>query len=148
MTMKRLVMLSLLMSLAGGACAPSPPPAEGAGGAASVASLTDREWVLVALGERTSVLGARGEPPTLRLGPENASGFAGCNRYSGGYELRADNRLRFETLVSTRMACTDAGDVETAFLSALAAVRQYRVTETELTLLDDTARPVARFRAR
>lgn len=148
--MKHWMMLAGLAALVAMACAPSPPPAEGAGstgGAASAGPITNRDWVLVALGERTSVAGAGGRAPTLRLETGGrAAGFAGCNQWSAGYVL-GEGSLRFEAPVTTRMACVDGGDVEPAFLDALTATTGYRVSGSELTLLGASG-AVARFRAR
>ncbi len=48
-----------------------------------------------------------------------ASGYAGCNRFSGPYEKLASG-MRFGNLVTTRMACDPARmELETAFLEAL-----------------------------
>jgi len=48
-----------------------------------------------------------------------ASGYAGCNRFSGPYE-KLTSGMRFGNLVSTRMACDPARmELETAFLEAL-----------------------------
>jgi heat shock protein HslJ len=87
------------------ACGPKPPvpnqPPE-----ASTASLDNREWVLVGLGEVAAPLGAGGRPATLRFDPATgrAAGFAGCNRYSAGYTLAGDS-LTFGPAISTKMAC-------------------------------------------
>lgn len=48
-----------------------------------------------------------------------ASGYSGCNRFSGPYEKLASG-MRFGNLVSTRMACDPARmELENAFLEAL-----------------------------
>ena len=58
-------------------------------------SITDRDWVLVALGEeQASPVGRGGQPATLRLeaSSSRAVGFAGCNRFSASYSLAGDMR--------------------------------------------------------
>jgi len=48
-----------------------------------------------------------------------ASGYSGCNRFTGPYEKLASG-MRFTNLVSTRMACDPARmELESAFLEAL-----------------------------
>jgi copper homeostasis protein (lipoprotein) len=42
-------------------------------------------------------------------------GFAGCNRFSGTFELTARNGIRFSRMAVTKMACPDM-NVETEFL--------------------------------
>jgi heat shock protein HslJ len=65
-------------------------------------------------------------PITLVLstanGQRRASGFSGCNRYTGTYMLR-DGKLSFGPLAGTRMACASAGGkLESDYLDALAHV--------------------------
>ncbi len=62
-------------------------------------------------------------------------GSAGCNNYSGGYEL--DGRaLTIGPLASTRMACPEDGVMaqETAFLQALEAAHSISLIEDRLTI--------------
>jgi hypothetical protein len=96
--------LSLLLVVAYGPkpLASEQPPA------VSTASLDDREWILVRLGEVAAPLGAGGRPATIQFDPiaGRAAGFAGCNRYSAGYSL-AGGGLTFGPAISTKMACAD-----------------------------------------
>lgn len=69
---------------------------------------------------------AAGAPITLTLstasGQRRASGFSGCNRYTGTYMLR-DGKLSFGPLAGTRMACASAGGkLESDYLDALAHI--------------------------
>jgi heat shock protein HslJ len=66
-------------------------------------------------------------PLTLRLqGGEQASGNAGCNSFSGTYQLMRDEGIRFGALTATRMACPPGiMEQERRFLSILEAVRGY-----------------------
>ncbi|MDQ7979332.1 META domain-containing protein [Paraburkholderia sp. SARCC-3016] len=55
-------------------------------------------------------------------GQRRASGFSGCNRYTGTYMLR-DGKLSFGPLAGTRMACASVGGkLESDYLDALAHV--------------------------
>jgi heat shock protein HslJ len=121
----------------------STPPAA----PAAQVTITERDWVLAALGERSNPMGNGDRPPTLRLesATARASGFAGCNRFSGPYTLGADS-LSFGALASTKMACAQGNDVEVAYLAALAEVRTFTATDSVLTLLGNGA-AVATFRA-
>jgi heat shock protein HslJ len=109
--------------------------------------ITDRDWVLSTLGERTNPMGNGDRAPTLRLESASgrASGFAGCNRFSGPYTLSGDS-LSFGPLVSTRMACAQGNDVEVSYLAALGNVRTFTAADSSLTLHGADA-PVAIFRA-
>lgn len=79
-----------------------------------------------------------GAAPTLLLGADHrATGFAGVNRYSGGYTLNAQKgRLTFDALAMTRMAGpADRMEQERAFgdlLSRVTRVRLGRHDELEL----------------
>ena len=69
---------------------------------------------------------AGAQPLTLDLstatGQRHASGFSGCNRFMGSYTLK-DGLLSFGMLAGTRMACIGpGGDIEPAFLDALAHI--------------------------
>ncbi|MEM5342684.1 META domain-containing protein [Paraburkholderia azotifigens] len=83
-------------------------------------------WKLAAGGTRDVPGNTGGEPITLVLstetGQRRASGFSGCNRYTGTYVLH-DGKLSFGPLAGTRMACaTPGGKIEGAYLDALAHI--------------------------
>ena len=119
-----------------------------ASGQKPAAPITDREWVLAALGDRTAPTGAGNRPATLRFdsATSRASGFAGCNRYSATYTLAA-NTLRFGPAVSTKMACAEGDELERSFLAIFPAVAGYEATDSVLTL-DGQSGPLARFHSR
>ncbi len=88
-----------------------------------------------------------GAPVTLDLSAQTgrriASGFAGCNRYTGPYTLQ-DGKLGLGPLAATRMACaTPGGQFEPAYLDALAHIErsgvQMRPPQQLLLILDDGA---------
>jgi heat shock protein HslJ len=127
------------------ACGPKPPVAEPPP-AASTASLDNREWILVRLGEVAGPLGAGGRPATLQFDPTTgrAAGFAGCNRYSAGYTLAGDS-LTFGPAISTKMACADGDELERGYLTMLPAIRSYALSDSTLTL-NGSGGQLARFR--
>jgi heat shock protein HslJ len=92
-------------------------------------TLEQTEWTLVG--------GAEAPPdavPTLTLEEGTASGFAGCNRFTGGYELDGDS-MAIGPLAATQMACEDAKTaVEAAYLPALEAVDAWAIEGAELVL--------------
>lgn len=66
-----------------------------------------------------------------------ASGTAGCNRFTAGYEARPDRgELRFSAPATTRMLCPDAGVMaqEQMFLDALQSVATMRMEGSRLEL--------------
>lgn len=112
---------------AGGASPGDPGPA---------ASVAGREWRLLELNGRPAPSGAGGRAATLRLDDGSASGFAGCNRFSGGYQM-GESSLTFSTLAATRMACEQGMELEREYLAALEATRSWRMTPQGLELLGE-----------
>ena len=92
------------------------------------------DWVLVSLGTQAMPADST-KRPTLQLdtGTLQASGFTGCNRYSGTFIARGDS-LAFGPVVSTKMFCEATSELETAFLKVLGETATYRVTDSELVL--------------
>lgn len=151
------VVLALILMQA---CRPSPQPAQDpASTAVPPAStisppdpgtiLTNTDWVLVALGERTNPTGAGGRPVTLRIETGSnavAAGFAGCNRYTGPYTIRGDS-ITFGPSISTKMACAEGMDVEQNYLTMLPRIVRYSVADSTLTFFGPSG-PLATFRNR
>ena len=92
------------------------------------------DWVLESLGTQTLPADST-KRPTLRLDPAtlHASGFTGCNQYSGTFIARGDS-LAFGPVTSTKMFCAATSELETAFLKALGETDTYRVSDSELVL--------------
>ena len=67
---------------------------------------------------------------------KQATGYAGCNRFFGGYELKGV-ALRFRPIGATKRACPDLKEaVETEFLKVLDATRSWRIVDGTLELLN------------
>jgi heat shock protein HslJ len=93
------------------------------------------EWSLVEL--NGAAVAATGRKPTLLLGSnDRASGFGGCNQFSGSYSLTSD-RLEFSAMAMTRMFCAEAAGLEQDYVSALQSTHAYRVSGGRLELLSD-----------
>ncbi len=114
-----------------------------------MAELQDKRWKLVELNGQAvpaAEAGKREVSVTLASARNQLSGFSGCNRVVGVYEL-AGNRLRFRQMASTRMACAaSAMELERRVLAMLAATTGYTIAEGRLTLLAGD-RPLARLDA-
>jgi heat shock protein HslJ len=84
----------------------------------------------------------------LMLDPagHRASGFAGCNRLTGDYTVKGD-RFSFSHMATTLQMCLQGMEQEQAFLNVLPAVARWRVTGTQLALLDEDRDVIARFEA-
>lgn len=110
------------------ACHSAPP-----GEAAPVASPVGVEWTLASLGGQPAGKGAGGRPATLLLTDISgrASGFAGCNQFSGTYTLSGTS-LSFGPLALTRMACADGDDLERRYTMALEQTTTFKATSKRL----------------
>jgi len=98
-------------------------------------TLENVQWTLLQLDGEAVKSGARGAL-TLSLASKDRrlSGFAGCNRMIGGYELDGE-AVKFTGMATTRMACIDVTPEE-PLLRALAATTRWRVTGNTLELSD------------
>lgn len=124
----------------------APAPAPPAAAAAQDALLESAEWSLLELDGKIAI-GAGNRPLTLKLDPaaRRAGGFAGCNRYSGSYQLSGTS-LKFGPMIMTKMACSEAMDTEAAYAEALGKVTGWRITGGNLELLAGET-VVAKYRA-
>ena len=122
------------------ACQPSNPDPTGPAG-----SPVGIEWKLAELDGKPAGNGATGQPATLVLSKDGsrASGYAGCNQFSGSFTL-ADNALVFGPLAMTRMACANGDALESGYTKALAATTSQRMVGGKLELLAGST-VVARF---
>lgn len=68
-----------------------------------------------------------------------ASGFSGCNRYSGGYRREGaaeqGNPLAFTAMAGTLMACPEGGELERRYLRMLGEVTAFTIEADRLSLL-------------
>jgi copper homeostasis protein (lipoprotein) len=126
-------------------------PSEGCGARGVTHDLAGTRWVLTRLGEQPVRLAAGQRELMLVLESKSgqASGYSGCNRFSGKYTWKTSSSvgLEFGPLAGTRMACPGP-NLETPFLNALENVRSYRITGAHLELKDEAGATVARFEAR
>lgn len=66
----------------------------------------------------------------------NASAFMGCNRMNGSVKVESNNRLKFNDMIMTQMACDDM-KLEDEFVKKLPAVNHYKIEGHFLTLYKD-----------
>lgn len=117
-------------------------------GSATGAKLTDTYWKLTHLNDEPIAADAeKKEEQFIVLAQENQrlTGFAGCNRIIGGYQVE-DQRIAFSMAVSRR-ACFKGEDAEAKFLAALSQAARWKVEGQNLELLDQDGKTVARFQA-
>lgn len=121
------------------AASPSESPADDESPTSAPApALTGTTWRLVELHGKPAPLGQDGKVATLELTVDGrrASGFAGCNRMSGPFEVRGDS-LRLGPLALTRMACAKGMDLEGGYVDALAKTRMFHLSADGLRLLGE-----------
>jgi putative lipoprotein len=105
--------------------------------------LAGTDWTAEQVDGKPVLANAR---PTLAFeGEQRAGGASGCNRWFASVEMSGE-KLRFSQAGATRMACDpDRMQQESRFLSALEAVRSYRVEGSTLSLLDESQAERVRF---
>ncbi len=93
-------------------------------------------WVLTELDGKPIVTSNESKKLHLLLDPESkkASGFSGCNQFTGRYTLQG-KKLSMINLASTRMFCQETMEIETRMLQVLQEVDEFQVTEHELFLI-------------
>jgi heat shock protein HslJ len=110
--------------------------------------LAGTRWALVQLGDKPVTVSAGGREAYIALNSADGGvvGHAGCNRISTTYK-QAGAQLSFGDVIATRMFCPDMA-TETALLEALQATAGWRISGSQLELLNGRQQPVARFEAR
>jgi copper homeostasis protein (lipoprotein) len=113
------------------------------------ASLLETYWRPVEIEGQAVVVHAGTREPHFVLSREGnrVRGLTGCNSLAGGFKQGADG-FRFTQLISTRMACLPANDLEGSFLSALQATASQRIIGDSLELRDQEGRMRMRLEAR
>ncbi len=115
----------------------------------SIAPLENTYWKLTQLGDTPDLVPFRQPQPHLILDRQSrrANGSGGCNRFSGGYMVSGD-RLRFDSIAATLIACAEGMETERAFMYALDRARGWKITGQRLELLAANGDAIARLEAR
>lgn len=101
-------------------------------------SLTGVEWQVSELSGHALAPSIDRQQPFIIFddAKKQATGYAGCNRFFGGYELNGE-ALRFGPIGATKRACPDFEDgVETELFKVLDATRRWRIVDGTLELLN------------
>jgi heat shock protein HslJ len=123
-------------------------PGETCGARGVTHDLEGSRWVLVRIGDKP-IVPEEGSPEpyiVLQATSKQIAGHAGCNRLSGGYQIKGDT-LALTELTTTRMACPEL-ETEDAFLNALEGVARWRLMDNQLVLLDKNNAAVLQFESR
>ena len=108
--------------------------------------LEGKKWVLVELNGKPIVRKEGSQEGFIQFDMEtsSASGNSTCNSFSGGYELKEQNKISFGNIAGTMMACEDM-ETERNFYDALAQTDNYNVVGTVMTLNKGKMDPLAKF---
>lgn len=116
-----------------------------------VPSLTATYWKLTMLYGKPVVLSGKASPKEAYLlfkAEENrVTGYGGCNTFSGHYIITDGNRIRFEKMISTMMACPEQPDTESLLMQVLNTADNFVLSGNILTLNKARMAPLARFEA-
>jgi heat shock protein HslJ len=125
-----------------------PKPAEPAGSSEVTYELAGTRWALARLGDQEVKISEGGREAYIALNSADGSvvGYAGCNRISSTHQSNG-SQLQFGEVIATRMACDDMA-TETALLEAMKSTASWRITGSQLQLLDAQQRSLATFEAR
>jgi copper homeostasis protein (lipoprotein) len=122
-------------------------PAESCASSATAVALQGTEWKLILLGDAPVAVADPSRRPSLTLNEDGrVSGFDGCNRMAGSYEVTGRS-IGFSQMASTKMACIDGMELELAFAGALDRARRFNVVGTHLDLFGGDGKLLARFEA-
>lgn len=113
----------------------------------TVANLEDKKWILVELKEQQIESGVSEEPIHLIFSSKDSliSGFNGCNRFTGQYELVNGNRFRSGPFLNTLMACKDMENAST-FMEVIENADNFTIVDDVLSLNKGKMATLARLK--
>lgn len=141
--------ISSSTAVIGSASATSTADTSGNAGSTDPAAreLLNTHWKLIVLNNSDiPVTEKEREPYIVFDGEKRVSGSDGCNRLTGSYTQEND-QLKFNEIVTTRMACADSGEQAAAIHKVLENVSRYTIHADQLELRDDTGLVLARLQA-
>ncbi len=147
MAMSRLPALGLLVVLA--ACGGmNPKPVDATASSEVTYELIGTRWALVRLGDQAVTISEGGREAYLALNAVETRvvGYAGCNRIASTFQLNGA-QFSFGEVIATRMFCPDM-PTETALLEAMQATASWKISGSQLDLLDANRHRLAGFEAR
>lgn len=102
-------------------------------GRLSLAAIARVEWVLEEMNGKPLAPGSR--PPTFTIQGDTASGFGGCNRYSGPVAESGPGTISLGDAAATMMACEEPQmSIEDEYLRSLRSVSSYTFLAGRLAL--------------
>jgi heat shock protein HslJ len=123
------------------ACAADSSSSPETGPSSASNTLTGITWRVVELSGHPVATSLHGDRPFILFdaAKRHAAGYAGCNRFFGGFELDG-SALTFGPMGATKMACPDLEEgLETEFFKVLDATRRWEIVDGVLRLLNGDA---------
>lgn len=115
------------------------------GNAGEIEQLYMYRWELIELNGKPFEKTDQMDPHLVfSLDDHKVDGSPGCNHLSGSFKLSEDHRIKFSTMVTTKMACPDTR-IEYDFLQVLGQADSWTIENTTLKLRTDD-RLVAQFK--
>lgn len=111
--------------------------------------ITDRRWELIEMmGKPVTKTKHQREAIFINFNSQKnrVNGFAGCNNFMGGFEVKEGNRIKLSQMASTMMAC-DNLDVEGQFMTTLQQVDNYTIKDGILSLNKAKMSPLLKFKS-
>lgn len=106
-------------------------------------SFTNTKWILASLNKKLPTFSMNEKPYILFKDNNELSGNAGCNLFSGSYEIK-DSSINFKNILLSTAACPDL-PIESDFLKALSVTTNYIKNNQTLELKDSAGRIIALF---
>jgi len=109
-------------------------------------SLNGRWQLIELMGKSVNINPESNRLPEIIFDPDNytISGFGGCNSFSGGYQITADNHITFSNIATTLMWCENMA-VEQEFYIVLEISANYSNTDYILSLNSAKMTPLVKF---
>lgn len=106
-------------------------------------TLANTKWELMYINQYEAE--QTNNPITINF-EENSTynGNGGCNGYSGEYSVNK-HQLTLSPVMSTKIACAVGMKTEQHLFKLLNRVNQYKITEGQLTLMDDQGEALVHF---
>jgi heat shock protein HslJ len=103
------------------------------------AALPGSKWSAILFNDGSSaIVSVTGVQITAEFGTDGQlAGFGGCNNYSAGYTMGADEAIQIGAIAATQKACSDPANVmeqEAQYLAALQSAATYQVQGQQLTM--------------
>lgn len=107
--------------------------------------LTGKYWKLIEVNGKKISKGLK--EPYMEITDQQVNGNAGCNSFSGSVKITPLNKISFQRLLSTMMACEDpdANKTESLFFDALNKADQFQIRNDTLILSKGQMAPLAKF---